>query len=151
MSWVRFIFSFQGRLNRLQALTGLYGIGLMLMLALVLGSSLIGQVAPGDGIVLASSSGAFVLVGLAVMLASQIAIFVRRAHDLGLSVWVVACWLTLVCALVGARLIWPMLADSWLELVLVIPVVLAAFWVLLEPGQPMANRFGEPPRPGWLP
>ncbi|UPT64388.1 MAG: DUF805 domain-containing protein [Hyphomonadaceae bacterium JAD_PAG50586_4] len=149
MNWVRFLFSFKGRINRLQALLGLYGFGVLCMLAPILLTLILGQT--GGGILLASAFGALFMVSFAFMVVSQIAIAVRRAHDVGLSGWAVIWWFALVCALVAAKQIWPSIEASWLGLVLIAPTALAAFSLFVVPGQPLAHRFGDPPRAGWLP
>ncbi len=150
MNWVRFLFGFQGRINRLQAMTGLYGFNL-LMMAIIVCSLFIVEFMPGEAI---SATVAFLLLFAPYMVlttASQIAIAVRRAHDVGLSGWVVAWWALLVAALVALQLIWPALDGSVVEILLLAPTVLVAFSLFLLPGQPLANRFGDPPRAGWWP
>jgi uncharacterized membrane protein YhaH (DUF805 family) len=149
LSWVRFLFSLQGRINRLQALLALYGFGALFMLAPILLTLILGQT--GGGMLLASAFGALFMLSFAFMLVSEIAIAVRRAHDVGLSGWVVFWWLAIACALVAAKQVWPSMEESWLGPLLLAPMVLVGFSLFLVHGQPLANRHGDPPRPGWLP
>jgi uncharacterized membrane protein YhaH (DUF805 family) len=105
----------------------------------------------GGGAIIVGAFGALFLVGLVFLGVSQIAIAVRRAHDVGLSGWVVFWWCALVCALVAVKQIWPSTEDPWLGLALLAPIVLVAFSLFVVAGQRLENCFGDPPRPGWLP
>lgn len=74
---------------------------------------------------------------------------VPRLHDIGRSGWLVAPPLALeIGAAVAAFSLLP--ADRALPVMGVVTLIIAALvvWLGCIPGDPAANRFGEPPSPG---
>ena len=145
MSWVRFFFSLQGRINRLQALLGLCG-GAFVISAFSVVNMSVGPHMRGEVMVFESLRPSMI-VPYAVGLVSQLTIFVRRAHDVGRSGWIVFWWAAIALCLN----LFVATQSMTVYLALAIPMVLSGLWLQFSPGLPGANQFGEPPRPGWLP
>lgn len=148
MSWLKLFWGWRGRLNQLQFFLGF-------MLCCVAASALellwASIVSPGGvSHVLTESlrAPAWLSYLIAPLLFSLI---FRRAHDLGFSGFVTLAYFAVFFAWAGLLWLWPALEGSILQIAFVIPMTLTAFWFMLKSGQAGDNRFGPPPRAGWLP
>jgi uncharacterized membrane protein YhaH (DUF805 family) len=74
---------------------------------------------------------------------------VPRLHDIGLSGWWFGGALLLEIAVVAASFILLPLAQAPIPIgIFVLVAAVALIWLGTKPGEPGANRFGEPPSPG---
>lgn len=137
MSWLRFLFSFEGRFNRLKFLGAFYAVGLVCAPFVILALHI-------DSPVLIWASSISQFVGLA-------AAGTKRLHDRNKSGW----WLALYYGLPFIIGTLDHLAhgtshpenNSPAAMIIIMPLML---WGMIElvffPGTPGSNRFG----PGWL-
>lgn len=148
MSWLRFAFDFSGRLNRLQLLAGALLIGLLSSL-LTLPFLLRLPPASGGGVTLTREYEIATNVIDLIFAVPVLSLLVRRAHDLGLTGFVVLLLLAWTLGGNAVLAIWPDLNNSFVEIVFALVGVLAGFALVLSPGQNGDNRFGSAPRSGW--
>lgn len=151
MSWREFLWSWRGRLNRRQALLGIYGVGIPATVVIMILIALFATPASNGGYLLSQETSFIVriLPNLAVLplVASML---VRRVHDHGKSGRVVLVWLAVaVVALMFASV--SAIRDTAWEVLLMLPISLSFFWLLLYPGDAGANKYGQPPAPSWWP
>jgi uncharacterized membrane protein YhaH (DUF805 family) len=149
LSWRDFLWSWNGRLNRLQCLLGVYCLGFLSTVAMFVVAPLFSDLASISG-------GAIQILALAIFLPTVVALpfqasmVVRRAHDHGRSARVVLAWLfaAVVVAMLAET---PMIRGTALEVFLVLPIPLALFGIILATGHAQANAYGPPPARGWWP
>jgi uncharacterized membrane protein YhaH (DUF805 family) len=149
LSWLSLYWGWTGRLNRLQFLLGVYSLAIAGTVALFVFLPLVAPPAPGGGYIATREVWALVWTLQTIPAPFQASMAVRRVHDLGLSaVWVLAWFALVVIILIFET------QNSFhplFEILILMPLIVAAFALVFTAGQPQANRFGPPPRGGWVP
>jgi uncharacterized membrane protein YhaH (DUF805 family) len=125
------VFSFNGRSNRLQFLTTLFGISILTFVPMFAGYGQTGVI--GETVLVLS---------LAVMIAVGAPVLVRRGHDLG---WPARLPLGLVFGGLAVSFLGDAINADWVEFGGVIVCNLTIFALLLALGDRGANRFGQAP------
>jgi uncharacterized membrane protein YhaH (DUF805 family) len=156
MGFIHYLFGFQGRINRLQYWSGcgLVGILNFLGLFLAIGPAL----AAGDlsSQMLAMGAGSLILIPLRLAAGwIGLALQWKRFHDRGKSGWLSLIMFAPLVALVGVA-VTADVENPAASFGMLLPLLgltgLIGVWFFIElcllPGQPEANRFGDPPGAG---
>ncbi|WP_395644470.1 DUF805 domain-containing protein [Terricaulis sp.] len=150
MSWLKLYWGWTGRLNRLQFILGSYSLSFVSTLAMMALVPMLAPPAPG-GFVANNAAWTVIAITQLVPLPWQLSLFTRRLHDVNLS----GRWLLVLPAIVVADLglirVWAAFDESVWEMLLFLPMLAGMVLVFFAPGRPEPNRFGAPPRAGWLP
>ncbi len=150
MSWAKFLWSWDGRLNRLQFLLGCHGLGLVtILVSYILLPTLAAEDMVGAGYRVTERVSWVMTLSALPALPFQASMMVRRLHDLNRSgrivvgLFAAACLVPLAIPVPdGYRAFF-----SWLGLLL----GLVFLWMVLAPGVPTANNYGPAPAAGWWP
>lgn len=149
MSGPEFLWGWQGRLNRRQALLGFLALGVFSTIGMFVLLPLVGETSGGGYLVSGADLFVVRLPGL-LLLPFQASMIARRVHDHGRSAWLLAA---LAAVMIGGSWVFDLtgLRDTAFEMVAALPISLVSFWLLLAPGDTAANAYGPPPSPTWWP
>lgn len=142
MTALRWLSTYDGRLNRAAFLGHLFAVGL---LALVIAGFFVGLVWFWPGHIDLLVGNWIVILITAPLYGSGL---VRRLHDLGLSGrWAVAFAVLLPTHLLSDLRPFGLSTDATigLEMIVAMPLAAGLLVLLFRKGQPQANRFGPPP------
>lgn len=150
MSWGEFLWSWKGRLNRLQFLFGLHGLALVtFVLSYVLLPILASEDMVGSGYRATDRVNQVMMFSALPAIPFQASMLVLRVHDLDHSGWLVLAWFAAACLLSAMLSVFPDYRAllEWLGLL----IALVFLWIAFAPGAPTANDYGPPPAAGWWP
>ena len=143
MGWIRFLFRWDGRIRGGQLIIWSFGVGLLSTLA---STALVFAFVPRDPILGGWPADArFWSIWSLGQLPGWVAtasLMARRLHDLGKS----AVWLIPIFAYIAALQLvvftWPGINNTWMEFVLILPMLIVTLWLIGAPGEKHDNRFG---------
>ena len=143
LGWIRFLFRWDGRIRGGQLIVWSFGAGLLstlvslaLLLAFIPRDPVLGGW-PADARFWSVWS-----VGQLPGLVATASLMARRLHDVGrTAVWLVPIF-AYVAALYVVGFTWPSINNTWVALVLMLPILVVTLWLIGAPGEKHDNRFG---------